>query len=148
MSTTIAVRPIEQADEETWRKHWHAYNEFYKRVDSITEKITATNFERFLSKDSPIQCAVAVADDKLVGFATWYPHSNTATVEEIIYLNDLFVDPEARNGGVGRKLIEHVYGVADKAGMAVYWHTQFFNHRAQLLYTKVANRTDFIMYAR
>lgn len=124
MSNEITVRPIEQSDEETWRKHWAAYNEFYNRTDTITEKITSTTFSRFLSKDSVIQCAVAVAEDNIVGFVTWYPHANTASVEEIIYLNDLFVDPTSRNGGVGRKLIEQVYSVADEKGMGVYWHTQ------------------------
>lgn len=149
---SITIRTIAASDEKTWRAQWHAYNEFYHRTERITEKITATSFSRFLDEKSPIQCAVAVPAsnaEELLGFVTWYPHPSTATVEDIVYLNDLFVDPSSRNGGVGRKLIEHVYAEADKAGTGhVYWHTQFFNHRAQLLYTKVAKRTDFVMYSR
>jgi len=147
---SITIRPIQSSDEPTWRTHWAAYNEFYQRVDRITESITATTFSRFLDKNISVKCAVAAdSEGDLVGFVTWYPHPSTDSIEDVVYLNDLFVDPQARNGGVGRKLIEHVYSEADKAGTGkVYWHTQYFNHRAQLLYTKVAKRTDFVMYSR
>lgn len=48
-------------------------------------------------------------------------------------LNDLFVDETKRVGRVGRALIEHVYKVADEDGNpGVYWHTQRFNHAAQV----------------
>ena len=147
---SVTIRPINASDEQIWRTHWAAYNEFYQRTDRITETITATTFSRFLDKSSPVDSAVAVSEsNELVGFVTWYPHPSTASVEDVVYLNDLFVDPKSRNGGVGRKLIEYVYAEAEKAGTkSVYWHTQFFNHRAQLLYTKVAKRTDFVMYSR
>jgi D-amino-acid N-acetyltransferase len=146
----VTIRPIEAKDEQAWRKHWHSYNEFYHRVDAITEDITATTFSRFLDPKNPIDCAVAVSESGgVVGFATWFPHPFTGTIENEIYLNDLFVDPEYRNGGIGRKLIENVYAEADKKGIkSVYWHTQYFNHRAQLLYTKVGKRSDFIRYDR
>lgn len=147
---SVTIRPITASDEQIWRTHWDAYNEFYQRTARITETITAKTFSRFLDPNSPVNCAVAVSSsDELLGFVTWYPHPSTASVEDVVYLNDLFVDPKSRNGGVGRKLIEHVYAEADKAGTgSVYWHTQFFNHRAQLLYTKVGKRTDFVMYSR
>ncbi|KAK5166426.1 D-amino-acid N-acetyltransferase [Saxophila tyrrhenica] len=150
----VTIRPITPEDEQRWRTHWAAYNDFYQRTDGITETITATTFSRFLDESSPVQCAVASTssgsyEGGLVGFVTWYPHPSTDSVEDVVYLNDLFVDPDARNGDVGRKLIEYVYAEADKAGAGkVYWHTQFFNHRAQLLYTKVGKRTDFVMYTR
>jgi D-amino-acid N-acetyltransferase len=51
--------------------------------------------------------------------------------------------------GTGRALIEYVAEGAKKLGATqVYWHTQYFNHRAQLLYVKVADRTDFVRYAK
>ena len=150
LNMTVTIRPIEAKDEQAFRKHWHSYNEFYNRVDIITEEITATTFSRFLDDKNPIDCAVAVSESgDVIGFATWFPHPFTGTIENEIYLNDLFVDPEYRNGGVGRKLIEYVYAEADKKGVkSVYWHTQYFNHRAQLLYTKVGKRSDFIRYDR
>jgi D-amino-acid N-acetyltransferase len=142
----ITIRPIQEADKEVWQSLWEQYNTFYKRT--IAQNITDVTFSRFLDESVRIYAAVAVDGDKLVGFAHWYPHASTSSIEEVVYLHDLFVDESVRNGGVGRKLIEHVveYAKGIKAHH-VYWHTQHFNHRAQLLYTKVANKTDFVMYA-
>ena len=93
--------------------------------------------------------AVNESDKKVVGFVHWYPHQSTSSVEEIVYLHDLFVDPSARNAGAGRQLIEYVYEHAKKIpAESVYWHTQYFNHVAQLLYTKVAGRTDYVHYSK
>lgn len=151
MASKPTIRPIQASDEQTWRTHWHAYNTFYDRVASITETITSTTFIRFLDPTNPITCAVAVnpTDDKPIGFANFYRHPSTSAVEGSIYLHDLFVAPESRNQGVGRALIEYVYARADEWGVEeVYWCTQFDNHRAQLLYTKVGRRTDFVRYDR
>ncbi|KAK3684433.1 hypothetical protein LTR37_020273 [Vermiconidia calcicola] len=124
----FTIRRIEAGDETEWRKHWAAYNEFYQRKEDITEDITATTFNRFLSTQSHIDCAVAVQSnegdptlERVVGFVTYFPHPSTYSIQDVVYLEDLFVDPEQRNGGVGRKLIEYVYAEADKAGYtAVY----------------------------
>lgn len=59
------------------------------------------------------------------------------------------MDSNTRNGGVGRQLIEGVYAEAEKAeAPKVYWHTQRFNHRAQLLYTKVAEDDNRSVYKK
>lgn len=145
---SVQVRAIQPADEATWRDMWHQYNEFYHRVDSISDEVTTTTFKRFLDPNTRIYGAVAVDGDKPIGFVHWYPHPSTSSLGEVVYLHDLFVDPNVRNKGTGRALIEHVYKDAKEnlKADAVYWHTQYFNHRAQLLYTKVASRTDFVMY--
>ena len=146
---SVQVRPVQQEDEASWRNLWQNYNEFYKRT--IPEEITQTTFARFLDDKVRIYGAVAVdmTDNKVKGFVTWYPHSSTSSVKEVVYLHDLFVDPNSRNAGTGRKLIEHVYEHAKTIpAESVYWHTQYFNHRAQLLYVKVADRTDFIEYRK
>ncbi|KAL8825504.1 MAG: hypothetical protein Q9191_004374 [Dirinaria sp. TL-2023a] len=148
MSTQI--RAIQKADEAAWRNLWQQYNEFYKRT--IPEPVTSTTFARFLDDSVRMYGAVAVdtkSNDKIVGFVTWYPHPSTSSIEEDVYLHDLFVDPSTRNVGTGRLLIEHVYEHAKTIPAAsVYWHTQYFNHAAQLLYVKVADRTDFVQYRK
>ena len=147
---SVQVRRIAAGDESAWRGLWEQYNQFYKRT--VPDKNTSTTFSRFLDNDVRMYGAVAVDSsdsDKIIGFVHWYPHCSTSEIGEVVYLHDLFVDPSARNKGTGRALIEHVYEHA--RGMkaeAVYWHTQYFNHRAQLLYTKVADRTDFVMYRK
>ena len=82
----VTVRPFEAKDEQIWRKHWHQYNEFYHRVDAITEEITATQISRFLDPKNSVDCAVAVTDcGDVIGFVTWYPHPFTGSIEDNIY---------------------------------------------------------------
>jgi GNAT superfamily N-acetyltransferase len=64
-------------------------------------------------------------------------------------LNDLFSTEAARSKGVGRALIEAVYGQARTAGAArVYWQTHETNITAQALYDKIAERSGFIVYRK
>lgn len=152
MSPTI--KPVTKEHEAQWRTLWGLYNEFYKRT--ISEEVTATTFSRFLDPNVQMFCAVATetpsegGDEVVIGFATWYPHQSTSQINGTVYLNDLFVNPDVRSKGIGGKLIDHVYEHAkDVLGVeSVYWHTQHFNHRAQLLYVKKATKTDFVQYAK
>ncbi|PWN40656.1 acyl-CoA N-acyltransferase [Ceraceosorus guamensis] len=132
---TVTTRPIESGDEARWRSLWEGYNAFYER--EIAEKVTETTFARFLDPDDVVQAAVAVSPEgHILGFTTWMPHRSTSSIEDVVYLQDLFVDPSIRNGGAGRALIEHVYAEARRAkSPKVYWHTQIHNHRAQVSLT-------------
>ena len=85
----------------------------------------------------------------MVGFVHYLFHPSTWSLKEICYLEDLFVDPAARGGGVGRALIQAVYAAADAAQAgAVYWMTQEFNADGRALYDTLAHRTSFIRYER
>ena len=69
--------------------------------------------------------------------------------ENVIYLQDLYADPEVRGTGVGRALIEAVYAEADKVRCpSVYWLTQDFNAEARKLYDRIGTLTPFIKYNR
>lgn len=149
----MQVRPIEEKDKAQWVELWsgkNSYLEFYKSLDKVSTEITDTTFSRFLDESEPVYACVATDDEgKLIGFATYLTHRNTWTIEDAMYLNDLFVSESCRLGGVGRKLIEFVYLEADKMGIKkVYWNTQFENHRAQMLYTKVGVKSGFLSYRR
>ena len=64
-------------------------------------------------------------------------HGHNWRVENVCYLQDLYVDPDVRGSGVGRALIEAVYAEADRRGTpAVYWLTQDFNQPARRLYDR------------
>lgn len=147
---SVTIRPLTSSDKDRWLTLWSGYNSFYKRT--IPDDVTEATFSRCLDDSVRMYCAVAIDpsnNDSVIRFVTWYPHISTSSIKEIVYLHDLFVDPDVRNKGTGRKLIEYVYADAEKLQASqVYWHTQYFNHRAQLLYTKVADRTDYVKYAK
>ena len=150
LSTTmpLQIRSITAPDEQIWKSLWEQYNTFYKRT--IPTQVTQTTFNRFLDDQVRMYCALAIDEsEQVIGFVTWYPHYTTSSIEEIVYLQDLFVDPSVRNKGTGRALIEHVYEHAKTIPVnAVYWNTQYFNYVGQILYNKVAARTDFVRYQK
>ena len=84
-----------------------------------------------------------------MGLAHIIFHRHGWQVEDVCYLQDLYVAPEARGTGAGRALIEAVYAAADAAGAPnVYWLTQEFNTTARQLYDRVGRLTPFVKYVR
>ncbi|NBR52487.1 MAG: GNAT family N-acetyltransferase [Rhodobacteraceae bacterium] len=64
-------------------------------------------------------------------------------------MQDLFVDPSVRGGGVGQSLIEAVYADADENDAAqTFWLTTTTNKAARKLYDRVASMTPFVKYRR
>ena len=146
METTI--RPIEARDEAEWRVLWTGYLEFYET--SVPEEVYRTTFARLLSGDPhEFHGLVAERGGKLIGLTHYLFHRHCWRIENVVYLQDLFVSQDARGTGAGRKLIEAVYAASDAAGCpAVYWLTQEFNATARQLYDRIAVVTPFIRYNR
>lgn len=59
-----------------------------------------------LFADRPsVFCEVAEVDGEVVGFAVWFLSFSTWLGRHGIYLEDLFVHPDRRRGGIGRALL-------------------------------------------
>ena len=70
-----------------------------------------------------------------VGFATVFWTWQTLDATRIGVMNDLFVVPEVRGSGVGRRLIESCRGLCRKRGATkLVWETATDNAVAQRLY--------------
>lgn len=145
----VQVRNIQQKDKNQWVNQFKQYIEFYE--SKIADENIEVLWNRFFDDNEQTYAAVATEDNddnKLLGFVTWIYHRHTWMIPQVIYLHDLFVDPAVRLKGTGRALIDYVKQQAiDDRASKVYWHTQHFNHRAQLLYTKVATKSDFVSYS-
>jgi GNAT superfamily N-acetyltransferase len=143
----IVIRPIRREDHDSWMPLWRGYQEFYK-VD-LAQEVSATTFARLLDPAEPVNGVLAWQGPRAVGLVHYIPHRSTWTIGNYCYLQDLFTAPDLRGGGVGRKLIEHVYEVAKQAGCArVYWLTHESNETAMKLYDRVADKPGFVQYRR
>lgn len=141
------IRELKPADHAAWLPLWQGYLEFYR--ESLDEETNALTFKDLSSNAHGMFAYVAEQDGKLVGLVHCVPHRATWTKTTYCYLEDLFVSPDVRGGGVGRALIEAVYARADEIGSTrVYWLTDKNNTTAQLLYDKLATRMSFIQYRR
>ncbi len=143
----IVIRPVEQADEAEWRRLWTAYLEFYE--STLPESVYASTFARLLGDDAQdFNGLIAEVDGQAKGLTHYLFHRHCWRIENTCYLQDLYVDPDTRGTGLGRKLIEAVYAAADAQGAgSVYWLTQEFNNTARLLYDRIATKTDFVHYS-
>jgi GNAT superfamily N-acetyltransferase len=147
----MTVRPLQSPDEIEWRRLWTAYLEFYQT--SVPDEVYRTTFARLLAGNAgandEFRGLLAEAHGKPAGLVHYLFHRHCWRIENVCYLQDLYVDPAWRGKRLGRALIEAVYGEADAAGCpSVYWLTQDFNHPARKLYDRVAKLTPFIKYSR
>ncbi len=141
------IRAVGGADHAAWLPLWRGYQAFYKF--DLPAATTATLWARLLDPSVEVHGALAWRGGQAVGLAHWLTHKHTWSVEDACYLNDLFVAPETRGGGIGRALIEHVHAHTMAAGHGrVYWLTHETNTVARALYDRVAVKTGFIHYAK
>ena len=75
-------------------------------------------------------------------------HRSTSRLNDVCYLQDLYVKKDLRGTGIGRQLITAVYDAALTAESSrVYWQTQDSNVAGRTLYDKVAKHLGFIVYS-
>ena len=149
MAAPLTVRPIARTDQAAWRPLWDGYNAFYGRegATALPEDITAATWARFFDPAEPVHALVAELDGRIVGIVHYLFHRTTTALTPTCYLNDLFTDPDARGGGIGRALIEAVYDAARATGsQRVYWLTHETNTVAMRLYDQVAVKSGFLVY--
>ena len=93
--------------------------------------------------------ALAWHNGQAVGLVHYLFHRHNWKIDDVCYLQDLYVSADVRGSGLGRRLIEHVYDAADAFGAAsVYWLTQEHNKAGRRLYDRLAQKTDFVHYKR
>ncbi|MEO1694889.1 MAG: GNAT family N-acetyltransferase [Pseudomonadota bacterium] len=146
----VQIRSLEAADRAAWDVLFRGYIAFYEA--EIPAPQYERTFQALLSNDAGTHEGLVAVDgngDRLVGLAHILFHRSTWSPTGYVYLEDLFVDPNQRGGGVGHKLIDAVYARADALGATrTYWATQHFNARARRLYDDVAALSPFIQYRR
>ena len=148
---TIEIRPLAKSDREPWARLWHGYLDYYETT--VPDAVYGTSFARMLEGNAgapnEFRGLLALVDGAPSGLVHFVYHRHGWKLEDVCYLQDLYVDPEVRGTGLGRRLIEAVYADADAAGApSVYWLTQDFNAAGRRLYDRVGTLTPFIKYAR
>ncbi|ADW71692.1 GCN5-related N-acetyltransferase [Rahnella aceris] len=144
----VMIRLLTPADREGWEALWRDYLDFYQsELDPAQFDYT---FQRLSQPDYASMFGyVAEYEGKLVGLVNCINHDHGWHMQQVVYLQDLYVDDRARKLGIGQKLIEAVYAYADENNKAnVYWTTQTSNHTARKLYDRIGTLTEFIKYSR
>lgn len=139
------IRKIDARDHARWRELWDGYCRFYEREPS--PEITQHTWARIMDPGSPVHGIVAERGGDVIGIANYLIHENTSTLTPVCYLQDLYVDPELRAGGVGRQLIDWLLAESKARGWSrLYWNTRENNYRARGLYDKYTPHSGFLRY--
>ena len=139
------IRRAEVRDQPRWRELFDAYTRFYEREPD--DAIAAHAWERILDPRSPVKAIVAEAEGRVVGIANYLLHESTGSPRPVCYLQDLFVDPGVRGGGIGRQLIDWLIAeMKAKRWSRLYWSTRENNYRARALYDQYTPHSGFLRY--
>ena len=142
----VTIRRIEARDEKRWRRLWDGYCRFYE--NDLPETVTRHTWARIMDATSPLHAIVAERKGEgVIGIANYVIHENTWTLKPVCYLEDLFVDPRKRAGGVGKKLIDWLLAETKRQHWSrLYWNTKETNYRARGLYDKYTPHSGFLRY--
>ncbi len=107
----IEIRPAVPADVATIRRLIVALAVYEREPDAV--KATAEQLHAALFGARPVAEAVlALRDGVPVGLALFFTSFSTWEGRAGLYLEDLFVLPEARGQGIGKALLVHLAGIA------------------------------------
>jgi GNAT superfamily N-acetyltransferase len=138
MDTTIrAARPGDEADILRLIRALAEYEREPDAVEATPEGLGAQLF----ADDPKVFAHVAEVDGRLVGIAVWFLNFSTWTGRHGIYLEDLFVDPDVRGGGVARGLFLALVAEARARGCArIEWAVLDWNELAKGFYRRLGAR--------
>jgi len=100
---------------------------------------TAQDLRRELFSEWPvIEAVIAWDEESALGFALYFHNYSTFLARRGLYLEDLFVVPEARGRGIGKALMRHCASVAVERGCGRFeWAVLDWNQPAIEFYQSI-----------
>jgi GNAT superfamily N-acetyltransferase len=139
---TLAVRPAEPGDAAlvlAFIRELAAYERLLPEVAASQADIETLLF----SSHPRAFCEIAVADGEPVGFALWFYNVSTFLGRHGIYLEDLYVRPQARGRGAGKALLARLARRCVEEGLGrLDWAVLDWNAPAQVFYDSLGATTQ------
>ncbi|NYI08247.1 GNAT family N-acetyltransferase [Allostreptomyces psammosilenae] len=143
---TVTVSPARPEDYPRWRELFAGYAEFYEV--ELTEADVERAWSWIHDPDRSTRCLIARTEDGTPVGLAHYRAEDSPLSGTRGFLDDLFVDPAHRGGGVVDALLDELRRVAVAQGWpSVRWRTAEDNYRARAAYDRHAVRTPFLTYA-
>lgn len=147
MSSTVEIRKAAADDFTDWCELYHGYARFYKVP--MNDQILQTVWGWIHNPDHPTECLLAFVDgaDKPSGLAHIRAMPSPLRGSEVGFLDDLFVNPDARGEKIGQHLFEALGDLARAKGWPIVrWITADDNYRARGLYDQLSSKTMWNTY--
>ncbi len=117
---SVSIRAVLQSDVAVLHALIRGLAEYEKLAAQVVG--TAQDLQQELFSERPVIEAViawegeSALSESALGFALYFHNYSTFLARRGLYLEDLFVVPEARGRGIGKALIRHCAGVAVERG--------------------------------
>jgi len=143
----MRIQDVTAQDLDELAPLMRAYCDFY-RVDPGDEALRALSAALLEDPREGVQLIARDEGGRAIGFATIYWGWQTLSAARTGLMNDLFVAPDVRGGGVGRALIDACRARCRERGIeTLTWQTAKDNHTAQRLYDGIgATREEWLDY--
>ena len=143
---SVTVRAVEAADHADWARLYAGYAEFYTVAQTAAMRATVWGWIH----DPACEVEGLVATDgagRVIGIAHFRPFRRPLSASVGGFLDDLFVDPDARGSGAAQALIAGVETIGRAREWSVIrWITGADNARARAVYDRLAVATPWVTY--
>ena len=137
MTMNVSIRAARESDVATLHALIRGLAEYEKLAAQVVG--TAQDLQRELFSERPvIEAVIAWDNETALGFALYFHNYSTFLACRGLYLEDLFVVPEARGRGIGKALIRHCARVAVERGCGRFeWAVLDWNQPAIEFYQAI-----------
>nr|WP_202033506.1 GNAT family N-acetyltransferase [Agrobacterium larrymoorei] len=110
------------------------YENAEHEVEATVESITSSLF----GKDSVASGLICEKDGQPIAFAIWFLNYSTWQAKNGLYLEDLYVTPDARGSGAGKALLKRLAAIAVEKGCGRFeWSVLDWNEPAIRVYKSI-----------
>jgi GNAT superfamily N-acetyltransferase len=136
----IKIRSAEESDFTQLLELFKEFAEFEKQPDSVTNSV-----DRMMKESDLLKCFVAETNDKrIAGYATYF-FTYYTWLGKCLYMDDLYVKPEFRAKGIGKRLMNSVIDFAKSSGChKLRWQVSKWNKPAVEFYQGLGVTIDDI----
>ena len=132
----VTVRPAVPADIDTIHAFIHALADYERLAHTV--KADRDTLARYLFGSRPMEVLIAEVEGASVGFAHFFHNFSTFEGRPGLYLEDLFVLPDARGAGAGKALLRQLAGLAIERDCArLEWSVLDWNEQAIAVYRAI-----------
>ncbi len=137
MRSGFEIRPARPQDCEALHALVRALAEYEKLTHLAVGSVAELRAELFAERPV-IEGALAWADERALGFALWFHNFSSFLGRRGLYVEDIFVVPEARGRGIGRALMRHCARLALERGCGRFeWTVLDWNRSAIEFYRSI-----------
>ena len=145
---TIEIRPAVPSDAAQILTFITELAEYEKARHEVIASVVDIQRSLF-SEGATAHGLICLRDGLPIGFAVFFFSYSTWLGSNCLYLEDLYINPEQRGGGAGKKLLRHLAKIAFDNGCARFeWSVLDWNEPAIAFYKSIGAQPqeEWVLY--